>query len=140
MAERMTRQENWGYLERTLRTGEVAEQGHVCAFDLNDAGLLVAMKVDTGLLAIGYFAESMTGDGTKKCRVRLFKELILQRFNNAVSNPVTDADVGKMAYFTDTQTVSISGTGRSVAGRVWKVSAAGVLIEPTINVSPDITL
>lgn len=132
--DRMTREERWGYLERALADGEVAEKGHVACIDLSDGSLVAAQDGSATLLPIGYFEESFTGNGTRKMRVRLFRELILHRFANAANpNDVGDGDVGNVCYFADSQTVSMDDTNRSVAGRVWGVTSAGVLIEPAIN-------
>jgi hypothetical protein len=130
----MTREERWGYLERVLTDTEVAEKGHVAAIDLA-TGEIVKMADADGLLPIGYFDESFTGDGTRAIRVRLFREIILHGFvNDADPNQVEESDVGNVAYFKDSQTVSMVGTDRSVAGRIWGLRAGMVLVEPAINI------
>lgn len=134
MAERMTRRETWGYMTRALASAEVAYKGQVAAIDLSD-GTLVPMSAATGLLAIGYFESNLTGDGTTTIQIRLFKELNLHRFSNAASGPVADDDVGNICYFSAAGEVSMTSTSRSIAGRVWAVTSAGVLVEPLISTS-----
>lgn len=135
MAKRMVRFETWRTFEHTLKTAEEAEQGHVAAIELS-SGLIVVGAEDLGLLPIGLFERDLVGDGTEKARVRLFKELELYRFvNDANPNDVGLGDIGNVCYLKDSQTVSMSdGSGaRSVAGRVWWVTSAGVLIEPAVS-------
>lgn len=132
--ERMWRTEVWAYLERVLQNTEVAEKGHIAAVDLA-TGELVAGQSGVDLIPIGYFEQSFTGNGTRKIRVRLFKDVILHRFDNDGSpNAVADADFLQPCYLKDSKTVSALGTSRSVAGRVWAVTSAGVLIEPAISI------
>jgi hypothetical protein len=133
MAKRMRHYEMWRFFEHVLKTAEVAEQGHIAAIELS-SGLIVKGATAEGLLVIGTFERSLTGDGTEKARVRLFKEIELHRFvNDAAANDVQLGDIGNVCYLKDSQTVSMLATGRSVAGRVWWVSSAGVLIEPAIS-------
>lgn len=44
---------------------------------------------------------------------------------NDATSPVTAANLGDEVYFKDNQTVSMDGTGRSKAGRVWKFGDVG---------------
>lgn len=130
MAERMTRREAWSYVERVLQNAAVAEKGHLACIELS-SGEIVPGATDTTLRPIGFFEESKTGDGSATVRVRLFREIWLDRLGNDGGSPVTDADFGELCYVVDSDTVSIShaGSTRVAAGRVWGVSSAGVLVE-----------
>ncbi len=130
MAERMTRREAWSYIERILANGAVAEKGHIACVELA-TGELTPGATDTTLRPIGVFEQSMTGDGVKKVRVRLFREVWLDRFDNSGTDAIVDADFGELCYIQDSKTVAkTSGTNtRSVAGRIWAVTSAGVLVE-----------
>lgn len=136
MARRMTRRESWSYFEHVLADNEVAEQGNIACIDLS-TGELVAGDEDTGLLPIGYFDRDLEGDGVAKARVRLFGEIQVDRFANDSNDPVTVADIGSMCFIAGPATVSIEGSGRSVAGRVWGVSSDGVLVQMALNLGPE---
>jgi hypothetical protein len=130
MTERMTRREAWAYFEGTLANAEVAEKGHVACIDTT-SGEIVASQEATGLRPIGYFEENKTGTGSNAVRVKLFREVWVDRLANAGTNPVTASDVGSVCYLVDSETVSISHATntRSAAGIVWAVTSAGVLVE-----------
>lgn len=133
MAERMTREERWSYIERVLVNAQVAEKGKIACIQLS-SGNIVAASAAAGLLPIGYFDQTLTGNGTSKVRVKLFKEVILHRFASvAGADDVLDTDTGNTCYLQDGETVTMNATGRSIAGRVWGVTSAGVLVEPAIN-------
>lgn len=135
MAERGKLIETWAYLERALKSAAVAEKGKIACIDTAD-GALVPVSAAGTLVPIGYFSQSMTGDGTTTCRVELFRELRLHRFLNDATTAVTDAQLMQLCYAKDGQTVSGDGTSRSVAGRVWAANASTVLVE--MGVSSDL--
>lgn len=131
MAERMTHRESWSYCERVLQSGVVAEKGHLACIELATGELTVG-ATDNTLRAIGFFAETLTGDGTKKARVRLFREVWLDAFDNSTADPIGDADFGELAYVSGRSEVAkTDATGtRSAAGRIWGLTDTGkVLIE-----------
>lgn len=133
MVQRMTRREAWSYFEHVLATAEVAEKGHIACIDLS-SGEIVAGQEGTGLLPIGYFEETKTGNGTSTVRVRLFREIWVDRFVNDGDAPVTAAHIGSACYLVDSETVSSDDTGRSIAGRVWGVSSEGVLVQMALDI------
>jgi hypothetical protein len=118
-------------LKVVLQNGEVAEKGHVAAID-TATGECVVSQTAAGLVPFGWFAESMTGDGTKKVKVDLFQEKRLVGFlNSSAPNNVTDADIGSDCYLAATATtVTTDSTGASAAGRVWIVDSL-VYVEPS---------
>lgn len=134
--ERTTRVEVWRFVEHVLADGEKAEKGHMACVDLTSGELVVGQDASTSLVPIGTFARSLTGDGVAKARVRLFKDVELHRFDNDGSPNALDPvdDFLSPCYIKDSKTVSALGTDRSVAGRVWAVTTAGVLIEPAISI------
>jgi hypothetical protein len=134
MAERMVREETWSMAEFVLTTGTTAEKGKLAAWDLSTAnGEVCPGKTDTDLVPLGVFDETKTGDGTKKVRVRLFHPLRLFWWTNDGTNPVTANDVGSDVYIVNDTTVSILATGRSKAGKAFKVdSNLGVLVGPPL--------
>lgn len=133
MAERSRRREAWSYFEHVLANAEDAEKGHIACID-TASGELVAGQSGTGLLPIGYFEETLTGDGVKAVRVQLFREIWLDRFDNASApDAVGASDVGSVCYLADSTTVTTDASGNSVAGRVWKVSAEGVLVQMALD-------
>lgn len=127
--QRVTRTEMWSYFEARLASGEVAERGHMACLDLSN-GTVVVGQTDPNLLPCGYFDEDKTGNGTLTVRVRFFGEKELHRWtNDANPNDVQASDLGNVCFIKDSRTVSMLGTGRSVAGRIWGVTSAGVLVE-----------
>ncbi len=131
MAKRTVRCETLSYFTRILKSADVAEEGNLACLDTAD-GTLRAVATATTLIPIGVFDEgqNLTGNGTLTARVRLFQEIRCYRFPNDATNPVLNAHVGQLCYIKNDGTVSILATGRSVAGRVWDVSATlGVLVE-----------
>lgn len=129
-------------IERVLANSEKAFQGGLACIDTSD-GSLVAGQTGEGLLPIGIFdgipESGVTGNGTIKVKVRLFKEVWAWWFvNDTTPNAVTDAHVGSLVYVLDDQTVTALAAGNSVAGRVWAVDTKrGVLVEPAINLGPQ---
>ncbi len=131
MAERIIKQARWSRIKRILKNAAVAEKGQNACIDTSD-GALVPASVATTLNPIGVFEESFTGDGVRLMSVRLFAEIDLTMFANAAVGPVTDADVTKNCYLHSAAAeVSMTATGKSVAGRVWGVETAGVWVQAT---------
>jgi hypothetical protein len=120
---------HWGYYAPVLANAEVAEKGKLACFDTGNSGVLCNARTAAGLISIGIFAESMTGDGVKRCQVKLHKEIQLTWWDNDGTAPVALTDRGKLCYLKNNTTVSLDGTGRSVAGLIMDVqSAKGVLV------------
>lgn len=130
MTERMVREAHWGYIALPLKSGELAEKGKLACIDTGDGGKIVKGRTAAGLIPFGVFQETLTGDGTKTVKIRLFAEIRALWWNNdSGGTPVTAADVGTIAAIVDDQTVSADDTGRSAAGLVLAVDAAkGVLV------------
>lgn len=126
MTARMRETQVWSHIERVLKNETVAVKGEIACIDTAD-GALVPVSTATTLIPIGYFKDDLTGDGTKKARVEFFEQKTLQLFANATStDAVADANVGGLCYLKDGGTVTITATGRSVAGTVWNVAASGL--------------
>lgn len=116
-------------LERLLKSGEVAVQGEVACIDLGD-GALVPGSVATDLLPIGYFESNATGDGTLTVFVTLFSPVTVAAMISSGTGPVADDDVGNVCYLHNASSnVSMTSTGKSVAGRVWAVSGTTVWVQ-----------
>lgn len=129
MTERMITEAHWGYYAFVLANGEVAEKGKLAAIDTANSGVIIVAKTATGLIPIGIFLESLTGDGVKKVQIKLHREIQATWWANDGTNPVAAADRGKLCYIKDAETVSILSTGRSIAGMVLDVHATkGVLV------------
>jgi hypothetical protein len=115
-----------------LRTATVAEKGNVACIDSVDGACVPASAIAT-LTPIGYFEESLTGDGTKKVKIKLFSEILVQFLPNASSGTaVVAADMLKSCYLNADSSVTTTTTGRSVAGKVWGVvtgNGAGVFVQ-----------
>lgn len=129
MTERMITEAHWGYYAFVLASGEVAEKGKLACIDTANGGIVIVGKTATGLVPVGVFAESMTGDGAKRCQVKLFHEIQATWWDNDTATAVDAADRGQLCYLKNSTTVSADNTGRSVAGLVLDVDARkGVLV------------
>ena len=135
MADRMTRMEVWAYFALALTNAAAAVKGQVACID-TATGLLNVAGAETTLEPIGYFDETVTGDGVTLVRVRLFRDVTIHWLDNDTApNNVAAANIGSNVYLKDGHTVSTSSaTGtRSIAGRVWGVSATnGVAVAMAI--------
>lgn len=136
MAERASRREAWSYFEHVLKSAESVEKGEMACLD-TATGELVKGQAATTLIPLGVFDVTMVGDGTALARVRLYREVDLHWWDNDDSpNNVAIADIGKSVYIKDDRTVSMSSSGRSIAGRAWAVSSRyGVLVEAGLGVT-----
>lgn len=126
----MVEEEQGGYWAFPLASAEVAEKGKIACIDTANGGVIVIGKTATGLIPIGIFQESFTGDGTKKIQIKLHREIQATWWDNdSAPNALAVADRGALCYIKDAVTVSKLSTGRSVAGMVLDVdSAQGVLV------------
>lgn len=126
--ERMITEAAWGYYAFVLDDGVVVEKGKLACFDTANDGALITATSATDLFTIGIFAESMTGDGVKRCQVKLHRELWLTWWDNdAAGTPVAIEDRGKSCNLKDGTTVTMAAG--SVAGVVMDVhDTKGVLV------------
>lgn len=139
MTERMVIEANWGYYPFVLKTGEVAEKGHMACIDTSASGKVVKGAASTTLIPIGIFQESFTGDDVKKIIVKLFQEVKAFWWDNDTGTALDATDIGGWAYIKDSHTVTGSSTGASVAGLVLAIdSAKGVLVYQPLPVRPDL--
>lgn len=137
MTERMQIEAHWGYKPFVLKNGDLAEKGKLACLDLSLSGQVCKGRKATGLIPIGVFGETITGDGTKTVIVKLFNEYRLNWWVNDATTAVTAADIGTLCYVKDDVTVTGDDTGASVAGLVMGVDAVkGVLVYSTLPALP----
>lgn len=135
--ERLLSEDQGGYRTLALANGEVAEKGKLACIDTANSGVIVAGKAGAGLLPIGVFMESFTGDGTRRIHIKFHREYQGTWWDNDSVAPIALTDRGKLCFLKDAQTVSIDDTGRSPAGMVLDVSPTdGVLV--VFNVPPAV--
>lgn len=129
MTERMVTEAHWGYIALPLASAEVAEKGKLACIDTANNGIIIAGATATGLVPLGIFMESLTGDGSTTVQIKLFKEIQAVWWDNDGVTPVVAADRGGLCYIKDDATVTGDNTGASVAGMVLAVDAVkGVLV------------
>lgn len=140
MTERMVIEANWGYIPMVLKSGEVAEKGHLACLDTTQSGKVVNGATSTTLIPFGIFQENLTGDGVKKISIKLFQEIKPHWWDNDTGTPVVAADIASPCFIKDSHTVSGDDTGRSFAGIVLAVSTAkGVLVYSSLPTAiPDV--
>ena len=95
----------------------------------------------TTLLAVGTFydtADNLGGAaGAVTVQVEFSHAPFREGWENDTANPVLPADIGEVCYILDDHTVSMLGTGRSVAGRVMSFGPYGqVEIIMAANLGP----
>ena len=143
--ERQSSREAWSYKQFTLASGTKGYKNGLAAINLG-TGKVVPATASTNLLVIGKFAETIDATAADKLvNVQLSREVWIEWLAND-STSVAATDFGALCYLKDDQSVTITPTGASVAGRVWGVdSAKGVAVEvlagaPSGSVAPEATL
>lgn len=138
------KEEKWTYRQFTLTSGHKAWQGGRACLDTT-TGKMVEASASTTQLPIGVFAESVDASSTglnadSPVNVYLEKEITVVWFaNDGGGGAVLAANVGSVCYMKDDQTVSITSSGRSVAGRVWAIdSSKGVAVEKLSGQGPTV--
>lgn len=135
MAERLKGTRKVSRVKMVLANGQVAERGNIAC--LNDSGALVAASDAAGLLPIGYFEQSFTGDGTQTTFVLLFDEIAVHRFGTVGGGTaVTASNIGQICYLENGSQVSTDDTN-SVAGRVWQVDDDGIWVQMALSLGPQ---
>lgn len=135
---RQRAQATWKKKVFTLSSGKKAYKHGRAALDLATLEVIPA-ESSPGLLGLGSFTDEVDAtSAAASVGVELDKELVLEWFANATStDAVVAGDVGKWCFYLDDQTVTISASGRSKAGRVRAVdSAKGVLVELGMEMAP----
>lgn len=130
-AERMGSKKTFKTLTFTLTNTTKAYKNGQAVLVIG-AGTVSPGTAATGRVAIGRFAQTVDATlGALPVEVELSKEIEALWWNaHTVGAPAT-TDIGRICYVQDDQTVTMTSTGRSPAGRVWAVDATlGVLVEP----------
>jgi hypothetical protein len=112
-------------MRAVLANAEVAVKGETALID-TATGLFVAGKVAAGLLAVGTFTESFTGDGVRVTVVQTFDEFRVQEWlNDGVAPILLPAARGGPCYIKDGRTVTATSLGHSLAGYVFDIDGNG---------------
>jgi len=139
MAERLRNVKTISRIERALKNAASAEKGNVACIDTAD-GSLVPGAVSATLVPIGYFEDTLVGDGVTLIGVTLFAEIECAVMINSSVGPVADSDMLKTTYLHSSFEVSMTATGKSALGRVWGVIGSGagakVLVQTTVAGAP----
>lgn len=121
------------FIDLTLLAGSIAFKDARAV--LNGAGKVIPASSSPVQQAIGHFTrkvDAYTVSADKTVSVDLGREVLAYWYaNHTAGDAVLSTDVGRLCYHLDDDTVTITPTNRSVAGRIWAVSATkGVLVEP----------
>lgn len=127
--ERQSHMEAWQFHQFILASGNKAWKNAVIGIDLG-TGKVVPASTRTDLVVIGKAAETVDAtSGDKLLNVRLAREIWVEWLVNDGTS-IAQTDLGGFCYLKDDQSVTITPTGASVAGRIWAVdSARGVAVE-----------
>lgn len=113
-------------LRVTLASGQVAVRGNRAHGNTADGLAYATPSTITTLIALGYFTEDLTGDGTTTTVIDLFEEVRIDGWDNDdAPNAVEASDVFNEVYLKDATTVSTLSTSRSKAGRVLMIGDDG---------------
>lgn len=119
--ERARSFDRWTYHRFPLAMGQKAWKHAAVGLDPDTGKLKLCGPGDTNVVFIGLAAETVDATAAEKmCNVNLGMEIEVEYFP---STGITAADLGKLAYFADDQTVSTAGTG-PLAGRIMDYQAA----------------
>lgn len=127
--ERMRQRERWGYMRFPLAVGNKAWKHGIATIDLS-TGKCEPGHAETDLYVIGLFNETVDATSAEALvNVKLSRELDIEWWAND-SSSISAANVGSLCYVVDDQSVTITASGASVAGRIWGVDATkGVAVE-----------
>lgn len=128
--------EQWTYKVLPLGASKLAYRGGRACIDTSTGYVVPAVAGSATLIPIGYFDETVDNSsgsaGDLSVNVRLEKEISVGWWNNDTGTAVVATDLGKTCYLKDDQTVTMSSTGNSAAGRVWAVDTTdGVAVQVT---------
>lgn len=126
--DKLRKTQRWAYAKLILATGSRCFKGSAMAW--NGAGKIVRASSIPGLVPCGVATEEADATSADKLVVvELPAPVKLEYFVNAETSAVAATDLGKHCFFLDDQTVTMSGNGRSKAGRVWDISGNLVGVE-----------
>lgn len=126
---RATRSKTTKAFEHALTNGVTVEKGQTAYFDTSTS-LLTEGGTSTTLKCIGVYDRACEGDGVKKARVRLFKEIRLNYFVNDTGTPVVASDMLTPAYAVGANAVTSASAGASQVGIIWGVNSVnGVAVQ-----------
>jgi hypothetical protein len=97
-----------------------------------NAGYAAPGTTATGLIAIGRAKDTVVNAGADGAASVEVEEGIFP-WVNASGDPILAANVGGVCYITDDQTVNITLTGKSVAGRVVKLETGIAWVKTVLN-------
>lgn len=100
-----------------VKTAVTIYQGSLVVLN---AGYAAPGTTATGLIAIGRAKSTVVNAGADGA-VSIEVEEGIFKWVNASGDPILAANLGAACYITDDQTVNITATGKSVAGRVVKL-------------------
>ena len=133
---RQSSQLRFSYKKFTLASGNVAYKNGIAALDLS-TGKVEPGHAEGDLIVLGVFAEDMDATSADKTvTVDIGREVCCNYWENG--STIVAADVGKVCYVADDQTVTLSpsSSGAPIAGRIWNVdSVLGVAVEPMASLT-----
>lgn len=115
-------------LDLGIKASTICYQGGIA---VNDAGVAAPGRTATGLVTLGVFKSDYNNAAGAANKFRVEIQTGVFKFgNSSAGDLIVAADVGKVCYIVDDQTVAkTDGTGtRSIAGRVMRVDSDGVFV------------
>jgi hypothetical protein len=137
--------QSFGSLDMALTTSATVQEGSLVALVIGTGKVQAATGASNELVIGKAMRKAVQSSTAPNAEIKFTREHFGYWCVNDTGTAVVAADVGKICYVLDDQTVTMAVTGKGIAGRVWAVSSsAGVLVEPlpqlTANRSSGITL
>lgn len=96
-----------------------------------NAGYAAPGSTATGLIAVGRAKTTSVNSGADGA-VEIEVDEGIFKWANAGGDALVAADVGALAYITDDQTVNKTATGKSAAGRLYRIDSDGVWVRTAL--------
>ena len=112
-----------------LESSVVFYPGALCVYDTADDTIKPGVT-GAGLVALGRYENDEavnTADADAPSSIAI-RSGIFKFENSTAGDAIANSDVGSDCYIVDDQTVMITATGKSVAGKVYSVEADGVYV------------
>lgn len=103
-------------------------QGSLVALN---AGYAAPGATATALIAVGRAKKTVVNAGADGAAVVEVEEGMF-KWVNAAGDPILAANVGGLCYITDDQTVNLTATGKSAAGKVVQLDSDGVWVKTSL--------
>jgi hypothetical protein len=126
-ADRNTPMKDGELVSVPMATAKKVYAGSLVAADAN--GYATPGATAATLTYLGRAEETVDNTGANGAKSVLVRRKAIFKWKNSGTDAVVQADLGKVCYIEDDQTVSHTVTGKSIAGKVIAIDSDGVWVE-----------